>query len=96
MLSSRADFGETGRDLDVEGLRWLITGPSPDNPLATSNNRPTLRLPGGYNVDKDLAHNAFGFRCAYLDDEILDKVNSTKLEAAFHRRFHGLPLGRRL
>ena len=96
MLSSRADFGETGRDLDVEGLRWLITGPSPDNPLATSNNRPTLLQPGGYIVDEDLAHNAFGFRCAYLDDEILDKVNSTKLEAAFHRRFHGLPLGRRL
>ena len=90
----RADFGETGRELDVEALRWLSERGSQLH--VGGRNRPTLLQPDGYVVTESLAYNAFGFNCAYLADEILDKANATKLEAAFQRRFHHLPLGRRL
>ena len=53
-------------------------------------------LPGGYPISESLAQEEYGFRCFYLADKFLDKANSTKLEAAFQRRFHRLPLGRRL
>ena len=97
MLSSRAraDFGETGRELDVEALRWL-TLRGALGATDGQRNRPTLLLAGGYTISESLAQEAYGFRCVYLADEILDKANSTKLEAAFQRRFHRLPLGRRL
>ena len=108
-------IGETGRELDVEALRWLTERGSMLH--SSGKNLPVLLHANDRVVTETEAEDDFGFSSFYLKDGFLDKVrrerffffyadghtlaplhqaNSTKLEAALQRKYHHLPLGRRL